>query len=415
MLASLNPGSILLSDSALANRPGDARAPGGPRSFNWSPQSIISSLFSGEEQRTERFAARARSELFGKFGRVDQLRSEVARCESDAEAECLRIVCHHCIDVIDTTASFLTKSLDAQVALSLKLLWTALDGGKPVVRTLFRSTLTKDVREKFTPPDLFAYDEHTAFEEIAKSQGQDLYFGCNDLLDLNARGLYKNKNARWSSFYTATSVYGIPASYNPDNGLLGFLCADAMYDRLNTPSVRRVLGIVSDHLYSVLGVVTSVVGWRAGAQTAPVNPSSILAGAGWRLDAHKALAGIEPSAQEAFQKSIVQLQHLYRTDIEFNRGGQIVPSPRASGFHLLPSSEEGRSMDQNNYDDLDVVYVTEEAKRTHEAMKKLRIQPEASYADALKILGELAQDDPYAAELLRGLKANGNSVDWPQS
>ncbi|HEX7946800.1 MAG TPA: hypothetical protein VF495_19185 [Phenylobacterium sp.] len=242
----------------------------------------------------------------------------------------LEAACGHCVDVIDTTASLLGLLTAADVSLSMKLLW--LEDGRldPVVHTLFRSTLTRAVREAYEPTDNFGYRENTAFRLLAE-QRDVTHFASDNLLRLFADGKYDNLNTRWLSFYVTTAV--VPLAAGPELPILGFLCADSPRAKLDDEKALSLLRVAATHMNERLHAVFARHAGLEGDAGVPL---------GWTLS-EDGLAPVERETQVEFQRSMAQLEHAYRYLPEFNIGQ---PATMHTALHDGDLDDRGAAQDE---------------------------------------------------------------------
>ncbi len=230
----------------------------------------------------------------------------------------------HLQNVTDVLAIMVNRTISADTAISLKLLWPG-EGEAPLVRTLVRDRDSAQTPARRRSPDNFAYHENTAFRKIVDSGGATSYFVSEDLLKLKLQGEYDNANDQWQALYNTTAVAAIPAyPYDGQSDLVGFLCADSKYGRMDQKQVRRILTLMARHFYSVFSLALSgfvelteptEAAWRRS--TGPGGAREI----GWGYS-EGSLRLNEPSTRTRFEETILLMQELARQAAQRRRLGE---------------------------------------------------------------------------------------------
>lgn len=347
--------------------------------------------------------------LFGVFNFINDLRDRLSDNRLESTGDRLLIIADHCIHVVDTTATFLSTLANGVVAVSLKLLWGEDGAEKPIVHTVLRSSNTRERREEYSPIDNFPYDANTAFDNIARSNERVPHFASDRLFFLSKVGKYRNDNQSWRGHYSKVAVVGIPAATNPSKELLGYLCADASNGSLNNKAVLRVLEIVSSHLYDVLGVVMSVV-------ATPAAEGDCLEGAGWRKDA-AFLSAANRDTQRQFQSATALFALACKFENASNRKADDLHPAAAADARLSLSSQEGATMSRDPLQDYEITYVvdddyTADAREARTRSAQVRRSSPVTFDEAVSAFQEMAKDNPYAADVLKGLKGPGARERW---
>lgn len=312
------------------------------------------------------------------------------------DGQALFAVTEHCVRFIDLTSAFLTKQIGSEVSLSVKFLWEMAEGEDPALHTVFRSTNTRAMREAYAPINNFSYAKNTAFKALLDGWPSITSFASDNLLEDIVHRRYENANSNWVIFYTATAVVTIPSAPGADIFPIGFVCADAKKEGLDTPEIRLTLESAASHLYNVLGVLfagkRSDQTSRARAKT---KQTMAVIPCGWNADAH-GLRPIDHENQLAFQKTIEKIEFVYATDPAFT--GE-APRP-LSGIRRVhgasPLFEETLMIDDDDLAQLARESDSPDAKR----YLAVRASPKLTEEQFAKVMKDLQERNPEAAQML---------------
>lgn len=217
-------------------------------------------------------------------------------------------------EIVNKTRDLFSRYTELDCAISIKLLRypkTEDEKTAPYVFTFFRdsrSTLARRDADETLPA--FPYLENSAFVNIIHDPTLNGYFYCNDLIDLEARGKYKNSHNGWKQFYDATAAAAIrdPDS-RADRRVLGFICVDNFGGNFDDAVCAQMLGSVADELYYIL---------TALSQTEALEPElPILSGdstlPGWSKarSVEYLTQPVDPQGQRALERAvdnIIQLE-----------------------------------------------------------------------------------------------------------
>jgi len=297
----------------------------------------------------------------------------------------------HMLDAVDLAATMISYNVMAEAAVTVKLLWRQPDGSA-VVRTLLRNRRSRLARETYRPLNNFSYRGNTAFEDIVE-RGQ-AHFAADNLLVLEAMGRYKNCNNYWPEYYNSTAVVPIPEARDGRGGIVGFLCADSYYGRLDdTDKVIHPLAVMAEHLYNIFGLALETTAEKPRKSSAKASDAACQLG--WVfLDG--ALTPHKEERQMAFQDAVHLIENAGRRSENSTHARAY---PRVGGDAPAPSG--GRSME---LDEDWTGLLTDNDMDPHRvaALKRLG---ELSEADHVKILEQIAPENPYAQQLLDGARA----------
>lgn len=221
----------------------------------------------------------------------------------------------HILDIADVGSILVGMQVEKSPAVSIKILWQQ-PSGEIVVRTMARNERSRDDREKRNPPNYFSYRENTAFDCIARENGSNRYFASDNLTALYAIGSYKNAREKWPNLYNATAVVGIPGQSHNGNDLLGFLCADVPFGRMQSSRVRVVLETLSTYVYYVLRLIYAIEllnsreltkGQLQGFVSGRAIPDVTRSSPGFRWNTNRLMASSMPR-QLLFQAAVDKLE-----------------------------------------------------------------------------------------------------------
>lgn len=312
------------------------------------------------------------------------------------DGQALFAVTEHCVRFIDLTAAFLTKQVGSEVSLSVKFLWEMAEGEDPALHTVFRSTNTRAMRQAYTPINNFSYAENTAFKTLLDGWPSITSFASDNLLEDIVHNRYDNANSNWVIFYTATAVVTIPSASGADIFPIGFVCADAKKEGLDTPEVRLTLESAASHLYNVLGVLfTGNRGDHTPKARAKTKQPIAVIPCGWKADAH-GLQPIDHENQLAFQKTLEKIEAVYGTHPAFIGEAPRTLSGDRRAHGTPPSFEEALMIDDDELVQLARASNSTDAKRYLAA----RDAPRLTEEQFDKVLKGLTQTNPEAAQML---------------
>jgi hypothetical protein len=316
----------------------------------------------------------------------------------------------HLHSTTNIAATIITAQVQQESAITIKLLWIG-DDQTELVRTLLRNDRSREDREHVQPPNFFPYELNTAFKEVACNKAASRYFVSDNLTALEAEGKYRNAREKWPYVYNAAAVVGIPGQSLPAQGLVGFLCADALVGRMSSFRIRRTLEVLSAHIYSVfrlafiieLAAVTSAHHVTTERELLLKLWSQHVSGvrAGWQFRDSK-LRPIDTSQQLLFQTAIMKLEEAHHRRVKNANARAANSSPRLSRRSVsLSFSQQG---EQGMLDtDLPISDSIPDAALDQERLRALQDKP-VTDDEFLSILEELAPRNPYANDLLRAAK-----------
>lgn len=152
------------------------------------------------------------------------------------------------------------------VAVSIKII-KRKSNGQEIAVTLSRSQHSASGRK--IGDEHVVGPENTAFHEIRT--GRTTYYGRSDLIKEAARGLYSNRNPKWSEQYKCAIVVPIrgknldyPDESHEEFLLIGFLCIDAneigVFRDEFMDAHAQILMVAADAMYKYLETVNEMEG-----------------------------------------------------------------------------------------------------------------------------------------------------------
>lgn len=362
------------------------------------------------------FGRRQRGDpLFLEFQKFDVISRRLQAEGFPTLDELLAATIDHLVEVVDASATLLSTLASTDVSITIKMLQAPQESAVHQiahVHTFMRNQLSRATREVYQtsraiykPVDWFPYSANTAFEEIPNKSGRLAYFLENNLQRRLAAGRYKNGNDDWKRLYNAAAVVAIPSVLQPNAGLLGYLCADARYGKLQP--VLRPLEAIATHIYNVLGLL-----FLASEQETPrvisVDPdgmsniddsNELLARASWRV-VSGTLQQNDESINQRFIQLMGKLETMYEHRYPITTGAPSGPVREgtslrsASGDAEMTSSEQGWLGNE----------ITDREWRRDSILRALQEHP-VTEEESLAALEAVAETDSYAAQMLQRFRS----------
>ena len=308
--------------------------------------------------------------------------------DTEIEPRTASEVARRCLWFVDATAAYLTARLKQKVSISVKFLWQLESDREPVLRTLCRSTNTKETREAYAPQNNIHYMENTAFRSIMHDWPTVTHFASDNLLDRWIAGEYENSNRKWMSFYNSTAVVPVPQSKTGKTLPVGFFCADSLTGKLSQEWIIQMLGEASSHLYDILGILFLNATELVRVPNIDEPNHLIHLPCGWKFDGERLVAQ-DVQDQLRFQSVLESLEQVYAAEL-------YVPSTD-SAEESTPITEENEVPRKQYEQLLRSAYVSVDGKLDD---GKAFVEPPAP-EEVDMILERMAMYNPDAARLLR--------------
>jgi len=154
------------------------------------------------------------------------------------------------INITSSLELFFSVATEDNCSITIKL----LEKGKGLVKTYFRDPVNNKKRKTSdgSYDGICHFTDNTAFEIIMDPDYKNVYFACDDLIELYNDHIYKNPNSNWHLFYRSTLVVPISMVIGEnERNIIGFLSVDNYKGDLSYKPHIEYLFFVGDLLYNI--------------------------------------------------------------------------------------------------------------------------------------------------------------------